>query len=278
MGDKSISINGLNINYKIIDGSDPFFDFAGIEVFPDKTKIRGAVLILHGWGGSSDSWVQVQKILAKNGYRTIAPDFPGFGKSVTPPQAWGIKDYTKLVLNFVEEIELDNFFLLGHSFGGRISIRFAKKYPGKIKGLILCDAAGVKPKTNPKTMLIFYLAKIGNALFSPKPLKRFKDGFRNHFYHLARVKDYARAKGVMKETIIKVLTEDLSPELAKIKTKTLIIWGEKDKLVPVKYAYFFKKKIKNSEIEIIPQVGHSPHIEVPEKLADIILKFLNKNK
>jgi pimeloyl-ACP methyl ester carboxylesterase len=258
MEEKKILINGLPINYKISGEGQP-------------------VLILHGWGGSSDSWLSVQEILAKNNYKVIVPDFPGFGKSITPPSAWGIKDYTDFIIAFMDKMKLDNFFLIGHSFGGRISTRLAANYDKNIKGLILCDAAGIKPKMGPKAMVIFSLARIGNAIFTPRHFARLKDAARNIFYIFLRNKDYVKAKGTMRETIKKVLNEDLSQELPAIKDKTLIIWGQEDKMVPIKYAHIFKDKIPDSELEIIKGVGHSPHIEVPQKLSQIILNFLNKN-
>ncbi len=253
-------------------------DFAGIRVFPDKFKERGTVLILHGWGGSSDSWLEVQRILTKKGYKVIVPDLPGFGKSTTPLTAWGINDYTNFIFGFVKETKLENFFLLGHSFGGQIAVKFITDYPEKIKGLILCDSAAIRPKPGLKTRIIYLIAKIGNAIFTPKHLVRFKDSIRNFFYIIIRHRDYEKAKGVMKETIIKVLNEDLMLDLSEIKKKTLIVWGAADKMVPLKYAHIFKEKIKDSELEVIPKIGHSPHIEIPAKLAEIILNFLNKNK
>jgi len=261
MREEKISINGLEINYKIYS--------------PLIWKKGSCVLILHGWGGTSDSWARVQKILAKQGYRVIVPDFPGFGKSKTPPEAWGLKEYSDFILNFIEAIGLKKFSLLGHSFGGRIAVKFAVTEPERIKGLILCDAAGIKPKPGFKTRLIFTLARIGNAVFTPKILARFKDGARNLFYIFLRKRDYMKADDTMKETIKKVLREDLLPELPQIKSKTLLIWGEIDKLVPLKYGYIFKEKIINSELIILPKIGHSPHLEVPKKLAEIILDFLN---
>ena len=257
MKEEKISINGLRVNYKVA-GEGP------------------ALLVLHGWGGSSDSWVSLQKILSREGFRVIVPDFPGFGKSVTPPDVWGVGDYMDFILKFLEILQLDNFFLLGHSFGGRVAIKFATRYPEKLKSLILCDSAGIRGKPSAKARIIFLMAVIGNAVFSPKIMARFKDSARNVFYAFIRKRDYAKANGVMKKTIKKVLGEDLLDDLSKIKTSTLIIWGENDKMVPVKYARVFREKIENAKLEIMPKVGHSPHIERPEKLAEIILKFLKQ--
>jgi len=261
MREEQIKIKGISVNYKIA-GQGP------------------AILILHGWGGSSDSWFEVQRILAQKGYKVITPDFPGFGKSITPSKSWGARDYVDWLKNFIEELRgsclelAEPFFLLGHSFGGRIAIKFAVSYPEKVQKLILCNSAGIKPKAGPKTIIIFWLARIGNAVFTPKHLARFKDSARNIFYLFLRKKDYVKANGTMKETVKKVIDEDLLSDLSKIKTETLIVWGGADRMVPVKYAHIFKEKIADSELEILPKIGHSPHLEVPEKLAEIILKFI----
>jgi len=254
MKEEKVLINGLKINYKIA-GEGP------------------AILVLHGWGGSSDSWIKVINVLAQKGYKVICPDLPGFGKSVTPPSAWSLDDYLKWLVSFINYQKLNNFFILAHSFGGRITVKFATVYPERVKKIILCASSGVKPKPGLKTRIIFLISKIGNMLFSPKPLLRFKDGARNIFYVFLRNRDYVKANGTMKETIKKVLTEDLFPELDKIENKTLLIWGEKDKIVPLSYGYIFNKRIKNSELKVLPKVGHSPHLEVPEKLAEISLNF-----
>lgn len=259
MEEKQILINNSEINYKIA-GQGP------------------AILILHGWGGSSDSWLEVQRLLAEKGYLVLVPDFSGFGKSPTPSEPWSIKEYTEVILKFTEKLKLNRFFLLGHSFGGRVAIRFSSQYPEKIEKLILCNSAGIKPKPGLKTRLIFLLAKLGNALLSPKPLVRLKDHLQNLFYLFLRKKDYAKAEGMMKEILKKVLAEDLSADLPKIKTETLIVWGQIDKMVPVKYAQIFKKQIKEAKLEIIPKIGHSPHLETPVKLVNLILQFLKTDK
>jgi len=254
MREEKILINDLEINYKIAGEGEP-------------------LLILHGWGGSSNSWVRVQEILANQGYKVIVPDFPGFGKSKTPSTPWGLDDYKDFILKFTEKVGFNIFFLLGHSFGGRIAIKFTVSYPEKIKKLALCDSAGIKPEPGLKTRITFILARIGNAFFTPKILVRFKDGARNIFYLFLRHKDYAKANAIMKKTIVKILDEDLLSQLSQIKVKTLIVWGNADKMVPVKYAAVFKEKIANAELITLPKIGHSPHLETPEKLAEILARF-----
>ncbi len=253
--EKSILINNLKVNYRIA-GSGP------------------VILVLHGWGSSSDSWVDVMEILSGKGYKVICPDFPGFGKSRTPDSVWSVDDYMNWFNGFVHSQNLKNFYLLGHSFGGRIAIKFSINYPDMVKNLILCDSAGIKPKLGFKDTMIAYAAHIGNVIFSPHILERFKDGARNIFYSFLRHKDYVKADGVMKEIIKKIIDEDLLPRLSEIQTKTLVVWGKEDKLVPVKYSYIFKEQIKDSVLEFLEDVGHSPHVEAPDKLSDIIVSFL----
>jgi len=257
MRERQILINNVKTNIKISGEGEP-------------------LLILHGWGGSSDSWIKTQAILSKNGFKVIAPDLPGFGKSITPPIPWEVKDYSNFILGLTQELNLKNFFLLGHSFGSRIAVKFALAFPEKVKKLILCNASGIKGRTGVKTWLIYQIARVGNAIFTPRVLARFRDHSRNLFYIFIRHHDYVKADGTMKETLKKVCQEDLLPILSEIKTKTLIIWGDKDKMVPVKFAHIFKKNIEDSELIILPRIGHSPHLEVPGTLAEIILSFLKK--
>ena len=80
----------------------------------------------------------------------------------------------------------------------------------------------------------------------------------------------------MRDIIKKVLKEDLLPDLSKIKVKTLLVWGEKDKLVPVEAAHIFNKNIKGSELKIFPNVGHSPHKEIKEEFSQTIINFLKE--
>jgi len=255
LSERRILLNNLEVTYKIA-GEGP------------------AILVLHGWGGSSDSWTQVMANLSGQGFRVIAPDLPGFGKSAPPNSPWEVGDYSNLILKFAEKLSLDSFFLIGHSFGGRISIKLLLQRPDKVKKLILCDSAGIKASRTPFVGLVYWMTRIGNAILSPKYLTRLKDAFRNALYVFLRNRDYVKADGIMRETIKKVLEEDLLPVLPKIDKETLIVWGETDRMVPVKFASVFSENIKGSRLEVLPGIGHSPHLEAPGKLSKIILDFI----
>ena len=252
--EKKVLIRGIESNFKIEGEGKP-------------------LLILHGWGGSSDSWLDISNKLTLKGYKIICPDLPGFGKSGIPQKSWSLTDYLNWTLDFVNYFNLDKFYLIGHSFGGRIAVKLAANYPQRLEKLILCSPAGIKIKLSLKTGAIRLIAEIGNYFFNLKYLRVFKDIARSIFYFFLRHKDYVKAKGVMRETMKKVLEKDISFCLSKINTKTLIIWGKNDKMVPIKYASIFKEKIKNSKLEVLASVGHNPHLEAPEELAELIIKF-----
>lgn len=254
--EEKILINGIETNYKILGSGQP-------------------LLILHGWNGSSNSWEKVMEFLAPR-FQVIIPDFPGFGKSQFPSRVWELNDFVFWFKNFTERLNLKEFFLLGHSFGGRVAIKFSIFYPEKVKKLLLVSSAGIKSEPDLKTRIIFTFAFIGNAIFSPKPFSRLKNFARNFFYKILKNKDYVKAKGVMRETMKKIVNEDLLPVLSQIKQETILIWGKKDGLVPLKYGQIFNEKIKNSKLIILEGIRHSPHLESSEKLSEIIIQFLEK--
>ncbi len=121
------------------------------------------ILILHGWGGSSKSWKAVKEILEKEGFKVYNPDFPGFGQEADPPQPWSIADYTDWIKKYSEREGISQFFLLGHSFGGRVATKFAAQNPEKIMGLILVGSAGFgREKTlGFRQKILIKLRKIG---------------------------------------------------------------------------------------------------------------------
>lgn len=227
------------------------------------------LIILHGWQSSKERWEKVKKEIGKEDIEVIIPDLPGFKKEAGLNRTWNLNDYVEWFNKFSQSQE--NFFLLGHSFGGRIAIKFTAKYPEKIKGLILVSSAGIKPK---KSFLISVFVPIFK-IFSFLPGYSF---LREVFYkYILRKTDYLKAKGAVKETFKKIIEEDLTSYLSKIKIPTLILWGKSDKSTPLADAYLMKEKIKNSKLEIFKKVSHAPHLEKPEILSKKILEFLKNN-
>jgi len=251
MKEEIIFINDLRINCRIMGEGKP-------------------ILVLHGWGSNSERWQKVGELLVKKEFKVVIPDLPGFGKSQEPLYSWGLNDYCGFIEKLVLTLKLEKFYLLGHSFGGAVAVKYSFQFPQKVEKLFLVSPACLRKKSL-KKRLFFILSKI-LKIFSFLP---FYQKIRKGLYKfIIRKSDYLYAKGMMKDIYLKIIKEDLSDILPFIKISTIIIWGEKDKIKPLKEAYLIKKKIKNSKLEIIPNVGHNPHRESPEKLSEIIIQFI----
>jgi pimeloyl-ACP methyl ester carboxylesterase len=229
------------------------------------------ILILHGWQSSKEKWLDVKKNLERENVKVIIPDLPGFKEETKINKAWNLDDYLNWVENFVKEKEQEGvlrspFFLLGHSFGGRIGTKFALANQDKLNGLILVSSAGIR---NEKKFI---------SVFSFLKKFSFLPGFfflRKLFYKfIIRKTDYLNVEGPMKETFKNIVSEDLTNIFSKIKTKTLIIWGDKDRITPISDAFLINEKVKESKIIKLKGVGHTPYLENPKLLAEKILDFI----
>jgi pimeloyl-ACP methyl ester carboxylesterase len=266
MEESNITINGLRINYKT---------FRQGKASADKTADQ-LVLVLHGWGKGSAAWVEAGETLAQKGFRVIIPDLPGFGKSAEPRNPWTVNDYLKFVEIFVADLRLDNFDLIGHSFGGGLGAMFAAKNPQKVEKLILCDSAIIrKERLSLRQLIAKGIVKSGK-FFLGLP---FSGGIvplaQRTIYKIAGVHDYQSASPIMKETFKNILREDLIGHAAKIETPTLIVWGRNDKSTPVEDATALNKIIAGSTVAFIEGAGHNSHKTHPQELANIIRQFLN---
>ncbi len=251
MTEEKILINGLEINYRIAGEGQPF-------------------LILHGWGSKAERWRVVGELLLERGLKVIIPDLPGFGESQIPVRAWSLNDYANFIDQFSELLKLKKFYLLGHSFGGSLAIKYALKFPEKVKKLFLAAPSCIR-KDNKKKQLLAKTAKLSNA-FSFLP---FYSLTRRAFYKfIVRKSDYLSTKGVMKEIYLKIIKEDFSDVLSHVKTPAVIIWGDKDDVIPLEDAHFIQKKIKNSKLEIIPGGTHDIERFLPDPLSRKILENL----
>ena len=235
---------------------------------------RESLLILHGWGSNSLRWQRVKKLLEEKGIEVLILDLPGFGVTLSPQKAWSRDDYISWILQKVKEKNWQKFNLLGHSFGGGLAVKIAATFPERIDKLILLSPAIIQRKSI-KTYLFYYISYLGKKVFSLPGFKILYPLAEKLIYKLAGTKDYYVADGMMKETMKKIGKEEpLEMILGRIKIPTLILWGKKDDVLPVKDAYYIKEKIRDSELKIIPKAKHSPHREAPEELAGIIVQFI----
>ena len=198
------------------------------------------------------------------------PDLPGFGENQIIQRPWTINDYVEWAHGILQKNNLSRIILAGHSFGGSIAAKFSSKYPAMVEKLILIDSAGIRKRRLKKEIQKAVAHLLNKFSFLP-----FYGFFRKVAYRtLFRTSDYLLTEGVMKETYLKVIGEDISDIFSKVSVPTMLVWGKNDGITPLRHAYFINKSISGSKLEIISGVGHNPHREAPETLVEKIVDFI----
>ncbi len=260
------SIKGLEINYEVIGEGN-----RGAQPKAGRTRWEGcSLLILHGWGSNSGRWEKVGELLAEKGVKVIIPDLPGFGSSQKPFEAWGLDDYCEFIQEFTKLLNLEKFYLLGHSFGGALAVKCSLKFPEKINKLFLVSAACFRRRALKKRL--FYIISKILKIFSFLPgYQSIKKGF---YKFIIRKSDYLNTEGVMKDIYLKIIKEDLSDILSQVQVPTIIIWGGQDDVTKIKEARLINEKIKGSRLKVIPNAGHDLNVKTPEELSELMKQFL----
>ena len=225
---------------------------------------KQTIIILHGWGHSADLWQNMKKKLENAGFEVIADDLPGFGSMAGKAIDFGIKDYANWFENqYKEIITNEKIILIGHSLGGRIAIELAQNNPKWLEKLILIGTPGIYQPT-PKTKLLKNLSFLKNL-----PLFGLLASSFNPEYESAKLSN-------LKETYQNVVGYDQKSILYTIHSSTFLIWGEKDFVVPISIALEMNKLILDSKLKLIPNSGHSPHLDSPDLLFGILNNYLKK--
>jgi pimeloyl-ACP methyl ester carboxylesterase len=128
-GRRTISVGALTISYLDFEGGNP----------------EHVIVLLHGWGLSARAYMRLSALIAARGYRVVAPDLPGFGRSSSPPASWDFEDYAECVKRFMSDVTGDasTITLVGHSLGGAVAIALAARLGRRIEHLVLVDSAGL---------------------------------------------------------------------------------------------------------------------------------------
>ena len=222
------------------------------------------VMILHGWPLSGATFAPLSRALATKGYHAFAPDMPGFGNAKLPNKPYHLDDYVSFIQQYAAMHKLKKFILIGHSFGGRIALKFARTNSGMVERLILSGVPGFLPVDKSKVTFFLILAKLGTFIFSLSILAPFAHMARKILYRAARAGDYLKAEGVMRATFIHVIREDLEPTMKEITNPTLLVWGANDFVVPVRVARKMASTIHGSSLHIVTDSGHGLPYQEPE--------------
>lgn len=221
-----------------------------------------AVFLLHGGGLDSRTYKRNIELLSR-GHKVIAPDISFFGRSHPPDACWDFKDYAALFSQFVDDLNLNDIILIGHSFGGGIALELST-VNSKISKLVLVNSAGILPSYSKSKFfwLVFYKSVL-NLLYCNKfvALKIIVHFIQNIFWNL-----FSTPKKL--NTVLKSIYTKFDG-FEKIQIPTLIVWGEKDIVFPLEYASIFKNQISDSDIKYVDG-GHDWLLLDPDTFSDLI--------
>jgi pimeloyl-ACP methyl ester carboxylesterase len=224
------------------------------------------IYIIHGWTYNLDKWQPILPLLQKAGYDPVVLRVPG----LTSPsrKVWDIDGYVDWLKGELAREPAP--VVIGHSNGGRIALRFDNCYPGRLKRLILIDAAGVPQQQAPrkaKLTVLRALAKLGRPLRHLPVLK-------NIFYRLIGAQDYLQAPANMKKTMQNMLDANQLIDFAAVSTPTTLIWGEQDTQTPLADAKFMARHIPGAKLLTIKDGRHAPMFTHPQQVAAYITEAL----
>lgn len=218
------------------------------------------IVLLHGWGQN----IQMMKPVGdKLKGHIIILDLPGYGESSEPNYVWTIYDYVECVHEFLKSIGVKNPIMMGHSFGGKISLAYASKY--KVKKLVLFASPFKKgiEKMPMKTKILKAAKKI--------PLLNRLEGFAKK--HIGST-DYKNASEMMRKILVETVNLDIRDDVKKIKCPTFIFWGTNDEAVPVEDAKELESLIPDAGLVIYEGCTHYAYLEMLPQVIKVIKIFL----
>jgi pimeloyl-ACP methyl ester carboxylesterase len=241
-------------------------NLAGVAMHYYCAGRRGTpIVLIHGLGSSAETWAALIPLLSKE-FLVYAPDLPGFGRTPLAPEGTNIRTHVLYLERFLDALGYPRVTLVGNSLGGWIATRFAVEHPERVERLYLLNGAGLRrenlhsPYTNDRVSAQHSLEYISG--FSWPVPKFVLDAVVCNSQTPAYV-GFIRGYDPR---------EELDSVLADVQVPTTIIWGERDHLLPLTCAHDLHSGILNSELVLLPRVGHMPQIQAPVKVAHIIME------
>jgi pimeloyl-ACP methyl ester carboxylesterase len=233
------------------------------------------LLLVYGLGTDADVWACCLEPLSR-AHRVIAPDLLGFGRSSKPLINYRLATFVEVVDRCLRVLALPRVSIVGKSMGAWISASFALRFPARVNRLILNDAIGI----------VAGAVQVPIDL-RPSSLQNMRDILEFMFYDRALVTDelvqmsyqlhLERNDGPTIAAMWEAIQQQidfLDDQLHALKTPTLLLWGDTDRVSPLSVAKEFRRRIKGSRLEVVPKCGHIPALEKPQEFVRGVLDFL----
>lgn len=248
------------------------------------------LIFIHGLSGCWQNWLEQLPHFARD-HRVIAVDLPGFGQSEMPAEEISISGYADTIDALMTELGVDSARIVGNSMGGFIAAEMAFSYPERVERLVLAAAAGISI-TNLYRRPMLTAARAGTAVGYFRMTRRREVVVRPRLRHIALaavvrhpalihpglVHEFTRgveAPGPV-PALDALMTYDIRDRLEEITCPTLLVWGEKDLLVPVADAEEFERRIPDARKVSLEDTGHLPQIERAGRFNRELLSFLHQ--
>lgn len=236
-------------------------------------KIQGEgapIVLLHGWGANIELLQPLADRLNHLGYKTYMIDLPGFGESADPPEPYTIFDYANFCIQYLDYHNLDQVYLFGHSFGGRLGLILGSDYADRIKGMTLSDSAGIKTKSPVHQQLRLKAYQfVRDGLYSVGA-KSIADSLRETYNKRYGSTDFQQVSGVMRQTFVNVVNQDLLDYARRVSVPTILVWGDKDQDTPLWQGKKLEESIPDAALIIHKGAGHYAYLDFPDKTARIM--------
>jgi len=241
------------------------------------------IVLLHGLGNRSTTWEEQLSKLSSH-FHVIAWDAPGYGDSFDPSPVYkDFSEFSDTLKEFVESLDLSNFYLVGHSMGAAIAIDFSYRFPDKVQKLILADPTRGSAFISEEKSY----QQLEDRLYAINEQGSYKlaqDRAKNLFSDYATTQQIEKSEKIMAQvrpsgyssasySLYNLNQKNIYP---LITVPTMIICGEEDKITPVPESKYIYNHISNSELVTIPKAGHLCFLEAPKKFSDYVINFFAK--
>lgn len=226
------------------------------------------IVFLHGWGSDHKAFFWIKDFL-EDDYSLLFLDFNGFGLSENLDKVLTLNDYVFALRNLLGEFKFKELIFVAHSFGGRVALKFLFYFQDEFEKVKLClvDSAGLLPKRGLRYKWNVARYKTLRKKVEKNPSLKFK-------LDLYGSSDYKVLDPIMKKTFINIVNEDLTHQAKFIKSRTVIVWGDKDKDTKPWMARKLHRLIKDSKLIFIKNAGHFCFVEKKEEFMIILDSFL----
>jgi pimeloyl-ACP methyl ester carboxylesterase len=251
-----VQAHGLSVHHRVMGAAD------------------GAPLILlHGWGASSELLTPLGERLARRGVRAFMPDLPGFGQTPPPPEPWDVFAYARFALAYADAVGVGRGHWFGHSFGGRLCQIIAADSPERVEKLVLADSAGIRPAQGAASGISGLLKGVQRGL-GTVGLGGLADGLAARYRQQFGSADYKAASGVMRDSFKLIIAQDLQAWAQRIAAPTLLVWGDQDQDTPLSDGQTLERLIPDAGLVVYAGAGHYSYLERADDVAVVMAQFI----